>query len=111
MKAARFAAYRGLSGFHFTASGINEVLLRQLHRCKFVGAAENVVLIAGPSAVKSHAATALRLQAIELQSKRVRSFSTVELLNALEQENALGKFPEIAETLVKTDLVILDELG
>ena len=41
----------------------------------------------------------------------MRCFSTVELVNALEQEKAQGKAGKIAEALVKTDLVILDELG
>jgi len=38
-------------------------------------------------------------------------YSTVELVNALEQEKALGKTGKIAEMLTKIDLVILDELG
>jgi DNA replication protein DnaC len=42
---------------------------------------------------------------------RVRFFSTVELVNALEQEKAQGKAGQIAHRLVYTDLVILDELG
>ena len=50
-------------------------------------------------------------QAIEHHRKRVRFFSTVELVNALEQEKAQGKAGKIAEALVKTDLVVLDELG
>jgi DNA replication protein DnaC len=41
----------------------------------------------------------------------VRFFSTVELVNALEQEKAQGKAGKIAEAMVKTDLVVLDELG
>jgi DNA replication protein DnaC len=41
----------------------------------------------------------------------VRFFSTVELVNALEQEKALGKAGKLAEMLTKVDLVILDELG
>jgi hypothetical protein len=53
----------------------------------------------------------LGIQAIEHHRKRVRFFSTVELVNALEQEKAQGKAGKIAEALVKTDLVILDELG
>ena len=36
-------------------------------------------------------ATALGVQAIEHHRKRVRFFSTVELVNALEQEKAQGK--------------------
>jgi DNA replication protein DnaC len=111
MKAARFPAYKDLSGFDFAASEINEALVRQLHRCEFMDAAENVVLIGGPGTGKSHVATALGIQTIEHHRKRVRFFSTVELVNALEQEKALGKAGKIAEALVKTDLVILDELG
>ena len=38
-------AYKDLSGFDFAASEINETLVRQLHRCAFMDAAENVVLI------------------------------------------------------------------
>lgn len=48
MKVARFPAYKDLSGFSFSASEINEALVRQLHRCEFMDAAENVVLIGGP---------------------------------------------------------------
>ncbi len=35
----------------------------------------------------------------------------MELVNALEQEKALGKAGKMAEMLAKVDLVILDELG
>jgi len=41
----------------------------------------------------------------------VRFFSTIELVNALEQEKAKGKTGQLAEGLTKLDLVILDELG
>jgi len=40
MKAARFPAYKDISGFNFAASEINEALVRQLHRCEFMDAAE-----------------------------------------------------------------------
>ena len=111
MKVARFPAYKDLSGFDFTASEINEATVRTLHRCEFMDGAQNVVLIGGPGTGKTHVATALGIQAIEHHRKRVRFFSTVELVNALEQEKALGKAGKIADALVKTDLVILDELG
>jgi DNA replication protein DnaC len=111
MKAARFPAYKDLSGFTFADSEINEALVRQLHRGEFMDGAENVVLIGGPGTGKSHVATALGVQAIEHHRKRVRFFSTVELVNALEQEKVQGKAGKIAEALIKTDLVILDELG
>ena len=41
----------------------------------------------------------------------MRFFSTVELVNALEQEKVQGKAGQLAHRLVHTELVILDELG
>jgi len=66
---------------------------------------------ASPGTGKTHVATALGVQAVEHHRKRVRFFSTVELVNALEQEKMLGRPGQIAERLVRSDLVILDELG
>jgi DNA replication protein DnaC len=111
IKAARFPAYKDLAGFDFASSEINEAQVRQLHRCEFTENAHNVVLIGGPGTGKTHIATALGIQAIEHHRLRVRFFSTVELVNALEQEKAQGKAGQIAERLVRSDLVILDELG
>jgi DNA replication protein DnaC len=111
MKAARFPAYKDLSGFDFMASEINEATLRQLHKCEFLDGAQNVVLIGGPGTGKTHAATALGVQAIEHHHRKVRFFSTIELVNALEQEKTKGKVGQIAESLTRLDLVILDELG
>ena len=111
LKAARFPAYRDLAGFDFASSEINEALVRQLHRCEFMDVADNIVLVGGPGTGKTHIATALGVQAIEHHRKRVRFFSTVELVNALEQEKAQGRSGQIANRLVHTDLVILDELG
>lgn len=111
LKAARFPAYRDLNGFDFASSEINEALVRQLHRCEFLQDAHNVVLVGGPGTGKTHVATALGVQVIEHHHKRVRFFSTVELVNALEQEKAQGKAGQIACRLAYADLVILDELG
>jgi len=111
LKAARFPAYRDLAGFDFASSEVNEALVRQLHRCEFIEPADNVVLVGGPGTGKTHIATALGVQAVEHYKKRIRFFSTVELVNALEQEKAQGKAGQIASRLIHADLVILDELG
>ena len=111
MKAARFPAYKDISGFGFVASEINEATVRQLHRCDFLDSAQNVVLIGGPGTGKTHIATALGVQTVEHYRRKVRFFSTIELVNALELEKAKGKAGQIAEGLTRLDLVILDELG
>jgi DNA replication protein DnaC len=96
LKAARFPNYRDLAGFDFASSEVNEALVRQLHRCEFLEDAHNVVLVGGPGTGKTHVATAIGVQAIEHHRKRVRFFSTVELVNALEQEKLQGKPGQIA---------------
>jgi len=50
--------------------------------------ANNAVLVGGPGTGKTHIATAVGVQAVEYHRKRVRFFSTVELVNTLEQEKA-----------------------
>lgn len=111
MKVAKFPAYRDLSGFDFSCSEVDETLARQLHRCEFLQSATNVVLVGGPGTGKTHLATAIGTQAIEQHNCRVRYFSTVELVNMLEQEKHQGKAGHLAMRLLYTDLVILDELG
>ncbi|MEE3154769.1 MAG: ATP-binding protein, partial [Pseudomonadota bacterium] len=111
IKAARFPAYKDLAGFDFAASEINEALVRQLHRGDFMENADNVVLIGGPGTGKSHIATALGVQAVEHHRKKVRFFSTVDLVNALEQEKTLNRSGQLTERLLRLDLLILDELG
>lgn len=111
MRAARFPAHRDLDGFAFDQASVDEVLVRELHQMKFLDSAHNVVLVGGPGTGKTHLATSLGIEAIRVHGKRVRFFSTVELVNALEQEKTQGKAGQMAHRLMYVDLVILDELG
>ena len=109
MKAARFPLHRDLAGFDFASSKVDEALVTQLATLAFTDTAQNAVLIGGPGTGKTHLATAIGVSGITGQEKRVRFYSTVDLVNALEQEKAQGKAGRIALSLLRMDLVILDE--
>jgi DNA replication protein DnaC len=111
LKTAKLPAYRDLSGFDFANSMANEALIRQLCGGDFMDTAQNVVFVGGPGTGKTHLTTAISIHAMEHRHRRVRFFSTVELVNALEKEKQQGKAGQIAARLTHADLVILDEMG
>ncbi|WP_293604449.1 IS21-like element helper ATPase IstB [Polaromonas sp. UBA4122] len=111
MKSARFPMHRDLAGFDFAVSQVDKALIQKLSDLSFTDDAQNAVLIGGPGTGKTHLATALGISGLTRHGKRVRFYSTVDLVNALEQEKAQGKAGRIAMSLMRTDLVILDELG
>jgi DNA replication protein DnaC len=92
MKTARFPLHRDLAGFDFAASPVDKALIQKLSDLSFTQDAHNVVLIGGPGT-------------------KVRFYSTVDLVNALEHEKLMNKPGRIAQSLARLDLVVLDELG
>ena len=110
IQAAKFLVHRDLAGFDFDHAKVDRSLIMELADLSFTDAAHNVVLIGGTGTGKSHLATALGISGITKHSKRVRFYSTVDLVNLLEQEKAAGKAGKLAFALMRMDLVILDEL-
>lgn len=111
MNAAKFPVHRDLAGFDFASSTVDQHLVRQLATLSFTDTSQNAVFIGGPGTGKTHLATAIGVSGIALQGKRVRFYSTVDLVNVLEREKRDGKAGRIAMNLMRMDLVILDELG
>jgi len=111
MHTAKFPVHRDLAGFDFEHSKVDHGLITDLADLSFTEAAHNVVFIGGTGTGKTHLATALGVSGITHHGKRVRFYSTVDLVNLLEQEKAAGKAGKLAFALMRMDLVILDELG
>ena len=111
MHAAKFPMHRDLAGFEFDRSKVDRQQISVFATTEFTERAENIVLVGGTGTGKTHLATALGIQAITRHGKRVRFYSTVDLVNQLEQEKAAGRSGRLANQLMHLDLVILDELG
>lgn len=111
MSAAKFPVHRDLAGFDFEVSPVDKKLVLQLAETAFTEAAHNVVLVGGPGSGKSHLATAIGVAGITQHAQRVRFYSTVDLVNALEQEKAQGRAGRITSSMLRLDIVVLDELG
>jgi DNA replication protein DnaC len=111
MTAAKFPMHRDLAGFDFDCSKVDRQLVEQLATLAFADTAQNAVFIGGPGTGKTHLATAIAVSGIASRGNRVRFYSTVDLVNALEKEKRDGHAGRIAATLMRMDLVILDELG
>ena len=95
MKAAKFPLHRDLAGFDFEGTKVDQKLVKQLSTLTFTDTAQNVVLIGGPGTGKTHLATAIGVAGIATKGKRVRFYSTVDLVNELEKEKGTSKNPHL----------------
>ena len=112
MTATRLPVIKDLSAFVFDGTPINEGLVRSLYAGSFPPNRRNIVLVGGSAAGKTHLAIAIAITAAVVRAgARGRYFTTVDLVNRLEEESRLGKAGALAAQLARTDLVVLDELA
>jgi DNA replication protein DnaC len=109
-KSACFPIHRDLFGIDWAETPLLQTVVEQLATAAFMETAHNLILVGGIGTGKTHLATAIGAAAIH-QSRRVRFFNAVDLVNLLEREKALGKVSNLARQLCLVDAVILDELG
>jgi DNA replication protein DnaC len=107
---AKLPLAKDLSDFDFTASPVNETLIRELHDGGFVQSQRNAVLVGGTGTGKTHLAVAVTAHCIRSGAK-ARFFNVVDLVNRLEADARDGRAGRLADQLSRVDLVVLDELG
>src|SRR4051794_40447074 len=110
MRSASFPVAKRLEEFDVAASSIPPATFDYLASLEWIRAAENVCLIGPAGTGKSHTLIALGIAAVET-GHRVRYFTAAELVENLYRglaDNSVGK---VIETLLRNDLVIVDELG
>ena len=108
--AARLPLARTLTEFDFTASPVNEVLVRDLHDGSFLKTQRNAVCIGGTGTGKTHICIAITANCVR-RGARARFFNLIDLVNRLEAEARAGRAGRLADQLTRVDLVVLDELG
>lgn len=108
--AAKLPLARTLAAFDFTASPVNEALVRDLHDGGFLKTQRNAVCIGGTGTGKSHIGIAITANCVR-RGARARFFNVIDLVNRLEAQARAGHAGELADQLTRVDLVVLDELG
>jgi len=110
LKAAAFAVIKSLDGFDISASSIPQATVEYLASLEWIRAQHNLAIIGPPGTGKSHLLIGLGHAAIHAGHK-VRYFTAADLIDTLYRglaDNTVGK---IIDTLLRADLVIVDEIG
>ena len=110
MTIARLPLAKEIEEFDFTATPVNETLVRELAGGDFLEQQRNVVLIGGTGTGKSHLAVAIARACIR-NGARCRFFNVVDLVNKLDAEARADRQGRTADLLCRLDFLILDELG
>lgn len=110
MGQAKFPTQKDLDTFEFNEVCIEESQIRSLYEGEFVDQNTNLIFVGGTGTGKTHLAIAIAAQAVR-NGSRVRFYNFVDLANDLEKEKLAGEGGKIANSLVRFNLVILDELG
>jgi len=108
---ARFPALKTLDSFEFAAiPALNKQAILELTKGHYLEARENVILVGPTGTGKTHISIALGIAACR-QGKRVRFTTAAGLINELIEAQAQLRLSKLETTLLKLDLLILDEVG
>jgi DNA replication protein DnaC len=110
MRQATFPVIKRLDEFDVTASSIPPATFDYLSSLEWIRAAENLCMIGPAGTGKSHTLVALGIAAVEA-GHRVRYFTAAELVETLYRGLADNSVGRVIDTLLRNDLVLVDELG
>ena len=110
LKAAAFPVVKTLQELDVTASSIPRATFDYLASLEWIGAHENLCLVGPAGTGKSHTLIALGVAAVQA-GHRVRYFTAAELVETLYRGLADNSVGRAIDTLLRADLVIVDELG
>lgn len=110
LKAAAFPVAKTLEEFDLKSSSIKTATFDYLASLEFIGARENLCLVGPAGTGKSHLLVALGHAAIDA-GHRVRYFTAAELVETLYRGYADNSVGRVIDTILKADLILIDEIG
>lgn len=111
IKEAKLPVVKELSDFEFAAiPSLNAQKIRQLAQGDYIRQREPVILVGNPGLGKTHIALALAVAACR-QNYRVRFYNVAALVSELILAQQEQRLTRLLETVLRHDLIVLDELG
>ena len=111
IRAARFPRLPTLDEFDFSLMPtLSQPKILELARGDFINKAENIVFVGGIGTGKTHLAISIGLAACQ-QRRRVRFFTAASLINTLLEAAEAHHLSRVENSLLKQDLIIIDEVG
>jgi DNA replication protein DnaC len=110
LKTAAFPVIKTLQEFDQTVSSIPTSTLDYLGSLEWIRAEENVCLVGPAGTGKSHLLVALGVAAVAA-GHRVRYFTAADLVETLYRGLADNSVGRVIDTLLRNDLIIIDEVG
>jgi DNA replication protein DnaC len=110
MKTAAFPVIKTIDEFDRTVSCIPTATLDYLASLEWLAAQENLCLVGPAGTGKSHLLVALGVAAVQA-GHRVRYFTAAELIETLYRGLADNSVGRVIDTLLRNDLIMVDEVG
>lgn len=110
LKQAAFPVHKTLAGFDVAASSVSQATFDYLASLEWLPEHRNLALVGPPGTGKSHVAVALGHAAVDAGFK-VRFFRADALVEQLYRGLADNSVGRVIDSILRADLVVVDELG
>ncbi len=110
MRQAAFPVTKTLEEFNVLTSSVKAATFDYLSSLEWITAKENLCLVGPAGTGKSHLLVALGHHAVE-SGLRVRYFTATDLVETLYRGMADNSVGRVIETVLRADLVLVDEIG